>query len=493
MYTREDFMQKAIDVSLAKYPKMATLIKAGDVRVMQQLQAMATMLEMYSMQLEVAQSEPFEKTRDSTVLADAAMRGLIPKSSPAMIRINLKNDSALEFTIQPGRSLLDAQGRLFRVETPVAVPAGQTGSFIAVQIYSKEFIHTVSGSRPFYAIPIDLADDDSSLCGLEVMDSNGLYEYREQYTNTAADERVYHVEADERQRVYVRMGQAGVVGFQPIDGTELTIRSHYSMGDIRFEPNSIMVFEVMGSPIESQVEMRFDELVSSGENPPSIIELRELAKYPSVYNHNAVFLGEFDFLVRRNFPGLKFLSVWNEGTEEDVRGMSLDNINAIFVACLDEVEEVVASPDGVTFEQTELTEAQKRIKAKILAADDSYRVRFFAPVRSPIAITIKAAIPTSYEEQIVKEQIEEVILSEFGEQSKQSKRGRAMPLYQRIYQILREKIPALLVDGSDLEVVIEKQRSDKRPELWRYVSPETLSVAVRTRSCAMPYWGGVGL
>lgn len=491
MYTREQFMQKAKEVSLAKHPEMAALIKAGDVRLLQQLEAMATMLEMYSAQLEVAQSEPFEKTRDSTVLADAAMRGIIPKSKPSTISVKATNNSETPLFVGVGRALIDPKGRLFRIDNPADIPAGETVMLTASQVYSKTVIHTVSGSKPFYEIPIALADDDSSLCGLEVRDSNGLYEYRDRYTNTAAGERIYHVEADERQRVYVRLGQDGVVGTQPIEGTEITIVSHYSMGDVRFEAGSLLVFEVMDDPAEAQLDMRLYELLAKGQNPPSILDLRELAKYPSIYNNNAVFLGEFDFLIRRNFPSLKFLSVWNEGVEEDIRGMSLDNINTLFVACLNDDEMVVPGADMPSIEIKDLTGTQERIVSQIKAADDSYKVRFYAPVRSPIAVSIKAIIGTSYDQQSVREQITEVMLAEFGESARQSKHGRSMPLYQQIYRLLKSKVPALQVSGTDLEVDIERKGCDARPELWRYVSPDTLLVGVTTKNCSTPYWGGI--
>ncbi len=93
MLTREEFVQKAIEISTAKYPAVAALVKASDPRILQQIEAMATMLAMYSSQLEVAQSEPFEKTRDSTVLADAAMRGIVPKSTPSCVSISATNSS----------------------------------------------------------------------------------------------------------------------------------------------------------------------------------------------------------------------------------------------------------------------------------------------------------------------------------------------------------------------------------------------------------------
>lgn len=495
MYTRDQFIQMAIEASQAKYPAVAALIKAGDPRILQQIEAQATMLAMYSQQLEVAQSEPFEKTRDSTVLADAAMRGLVPKSKPSTVQVRITNQSGTAFSVGAGRMLMDPQGRALRAEAPVSVPAGGSGLLRAVQLYEKVTTHTVAGSRPFYEIRIDMADDDSSLCGLSVLDGSGPYEYRERYVNTREGERIYHVEADERQRVYVRFGQDGVVGIQPVDGTEVTIKALYSLGDVEFTAGALLTFENMLDPAEAMIEMRLDEVLLKGQNPPSIRALRELSKYPSVYNHNAVFLGEFDFLIRRHFPDLRFLSVWNEGVEESVRGMSLDNINALFVACLSGLdgEQVLSEPKGQRVSPVklaELTATQEQIKERIRLADDSYRVYFYTPIRSEIGVQIQASVATSYDEQMVREQIAKIILDNFGESAPQSRRGQAAPLYQQIYQLLRDEVPALSVGRADLRVFIDESATDNRPELWRYVSAESLQVAVVTGNVVTPYWGG---
>lgn len=81
---------------------------------MQHVEAMATMLAMYSAQLETAMSEQFEKTWDATVLADAAMRGIVRKATPAKVRIRAVNKGASAFTIDSERTLLDSSGRSYR-------------------------------------------------------------------------------------------------------------------------------------------------------------------------------------------------------------------------------------------------------------------------------------------------------------------------------------------------------------------------------------------
>lgn len=498
MLTKADY-QRAIRDSIASYPTIAPLYQAGDPRIMQHLDAMATMLAMFSAQVEAAHAEAFEKTRDATVLADAAMRGIVRKGKSARVRVRAINTGSSAFTVESGRTLLDSSGLLWRVETPAAVPAGGEATFEASQVRSSTVTHTVSGTEPFYAIEVPAPEDDSYLCAIAVSDADGAFEYRDRYVNTAPDERVFHVEADDRQRTYVRFGFDGVVGVQPKDGAEITLTVFYTSGEVSPAYDSPFSFEYLGSPAESAIELRMDALLIAGQNPMPMSVLRDLARYPSVYDDNAVFLGEFDFLVRRKFPTLQFLSVWNESAEERARGPSLDNINALFVACLSKEggEQVQQEDDPETpvqpllIDNASLTATQQEIKAAILAADDSYRVYFFTPVRSKIYMNVNARVSTSYVASDVKAKIAETLLKAFGEESAAARRGGQRPLYQKVYELLRKNIQALSDGEADLTVnIVEPASVLARPEMWRYLDKNTLTVNVETANIVTPSWGG---
>lgn len=498
MLTKADF-QQAIRDSISAYPAISPLYQAGDPRVTQHLDAMAAMLAMFSAQLETAMSEPFEKTRDATVLADAAMRGIVRKATPARVRVRAANRGTSAFLVESGRTVLDSAGLPYRIETSASVPAGAGATFDAVQLRSMTIKHTVTSSEPFYAIEIPSAEDGAFLAGIAVSDADGEFTHRERYVNTFPDERVFHVEADDRQRVYARFGFDGIVGVQPKDGHAISLSVFYTVGEVSPAFGSPFSFEYLGSPMEAAIELKMDALLLPGQNPPDMSVLRDLARYPSVYDHNAVFLGEFDFLVRRNFPTLRFLSVWNESAEEQARGPNIDHINTLFVACLSstgeesiltEADPAAPVPPAVIAEES-LTDTQREIKAAILAADDSYKVRFFTPVRSKIAMTISARVATSYVASDVRQKIIEAILSEFGEAAAASRRGRNRPLYQRVYALLREKVAALSGGESDLTVnILEPEALAARPEMWRYVATDSLFVTVETVNIVTPSWGG---
>lgn len=497
MLTKSDF-QKAIRSTISDYPTIAPLFQAGDPRIHQHLDAMAAMLAMFSEQLEVAQTEQFDKSRDGTILADAAMRGIVRKGRAARVTIRAVNSGTEDFAIESGRNLFDSSGRYWRVETACTVPAGSEAFFEASQQRSVKFTHTVSGAQPFYAIQIPESEEGDYVCGLRLKDAEGEYAYRSRYTNAQPGELIYHVEADDRQRLFIRLGFKDVVGTQPTDGHQFSIDVSYTNGDVAVDFGSPFAFEYVQQAEEASIEMTMQEMLSRGEDPISMTVLRDIAKYPAIYRDEAVFLGEFGFLVRKNFPSLQFLSVWNETMEEQARGPSVDNVNVIFVACLSadgtektvtQIGDEVPEPEEITGDA--LTQTQREIERLILRADDSYRVRFFTPVLSKIGMKISARVAASYRSSDIREKIREAILGQYGKASAAAKRGQQQPLYRDVYDLLKSKIPALTDGEADLEVVIETKDTGKlRPELWKFVDETSLEITCEMTNIVVHSWGG---
>lgn len=493
MLTKDDFLRSISD-SIDQYPSIAALYRAGDPQITQNLSAIATMLAMYSAQVEVAQSEPFDKARDATVLADASMRGIVPKGQPCKVSLLIDNKSDDAYTLGSGRTILDSSGRKYRTENSALVEPGSQGYIDATQIYHEKVTHTVFGTVPFYSVKIPDSDDGSYLCSVSVSDGKGTYEHRTRYVNCWPDERIYHVEADDRQVTYIRFGFDGVVGVQPKDGEKIDLTIYRTAGKIDVRAGSPFSFEYIHSPLETAIEISMDSMLTEGQDPIDIGVLRDLARYPSIYDESAVYLAEFDFLVRRKHPGLRFLSVWNEAAEERARGASINNINTLFVACLSRLgDELVAEGDSAPalIDPEELTQTQKDIMQTILTADDSYRVRFYTPIRSKIEMKVTATVSTSYIAGDVKRSIEDALLKEFGESAGQSKRGGNRPLYRRVYDLLKHRVPSLSDGEADLQVFISgNDESAIKPEEWRFVDSGSLSVSVFTANITTPTWGG---
>jgi hypothetical protein len=503
MLTKSDFLQQ-IDLNINDYPDVAPLYKAKDPRILQMIGSMATMLSMFSQQLEVAMAEPFDLTRDTSVLAAAAMRGIIRKATPGRVKLLAKNDNLVAATIAAGRVLLDSDSNLYVVTSPGVIPAatlisevltsGQ-GFIEADQYYSQLITHTAASTEDFYAIPIPDSDDGYTLSSITVTDvDDNPFEYRKNYINALPDNEIYTVEFDDKGVAYVRFGMLDVAGVQIQSGDVIKINLTRSVGKIGPKVDSPFSFDSLTTGEAgvdlSLVRLSLSELLSAGENAISMAKLRVLTKYPAIYDDSAVFLGEFEFLVRKKYPDLNFLSVWNEAIEEAARGGDLDNINTLFVACFDTTETVLSQPDPEApvspTEVTSLTAKQISIKDLILAADNSYKVKFYTPVTSEITIVVTARISTAHNVSAVSATIKQTLLTEFGQSSGNH---ASKPIQRLSYELLREKVPEINVGYAFLNVAVTDLSGSFRPELWRYATSDSITVIVTQTNIFSQGWG----
>lgn len=483
MKTKQEFVD-IIDQTADGYDQVAALRRAGDPRYFQHQEAMATMLAMFSQQVETAMMEPFDKVRDATILADAALKGIIPKATPARVKLTVYNSNkAASFALAAGRRLTDASGNLYEVDRPVTVPTAISDtepgviSVEAIQKTTRTVAHTVTESRGFYTIEAPAPENGQYIAEIAVQNASAVvFQYKPGFTNTSAGDLIYHVESDAYQRLFVKFGLTGVVGYQPAVGEVLTLTLTDSVGDVRPAIGSPFSLEYAYTPADSLITVEFSELLVAGSNPISITDLRELCRYPSTYDDNAVYRGEFDFLVRRHLPNLPFLSVWNEQIEERMRGASLNNINKLFI-----------SFQPVTGTNALATQAE--ISRIILAADDSYGLIYVPVVELPIQVSIKVQVGRIHDIAAVTDQIKQAMLSEYGRDSLASRRGMGSLKFKRVYEYLRGQVIALQDDGSDFSVEITLPTVTVLPEHWRFVSETSLSVTVSTIDYGIENWG----
>lgn len=510
--TKQDLEREAF-ADIDKYPALAVAYRAGDPTVTQHIGAIAAMGAAMLQQMEVAAMERFSKERDSTILADAAIRGIVPRAKGVRIQIEGVNGGISPVSLQVGRIILDDKGNAYQVESPMTIGRGQTALLTLRQGITRKIAHTVTESVPFYAIQIPDAEDGSYLASISVSGKSGDFEWRSHYTNINAGDLVYHVEVDDKRRTYVRLGMRDVVGYQPSVGEVIDLTIGYAFGDLVPDVGSKFGLEYTNAN-EAGLELTFKSVLQRGEDPIAMDVLRELAKYPAVYADDAVFLGEFDFLVRKNFQNLRFSSVWNEAAEELIRGANIDNSNRLFVAvvgpdgqeiCVPSISERAeinpvnsggeapeSEPVPMGFRrliEDELTELQRQIRLALWRADDGYRITFCTPVRQEIGIKVLGKASSTYNKQEVVAQIRKLILDNYGEASPAARRGYNRPLYREVYELLKTNVPALTGGDADWQLVIEEPEGGARPELWRFVSEASLMVAVDVVNTVRPSWG----
>lgn len=477
MLIKEDF-QRLVRDNISDYPAAALLYQVGDPQLLAALDAICSVMATVSQQIEVAMEEPFIKVRDATVLADATLKGILPMARTARVRLNVTNPNLAPYTLQAGRRVLDSNGRAYVVETPVVVAAGGTGQATALQSTIREIEHVVTSSQPFYTIEIPPSPDDSFIAGIMVtrFSDDVTFTYAPQFCNVSPGDTVYNVETDEYRRLFVRFGFADVVGTQPLAGERFDLAITECNGDVRAEQDSPFTLEYTLSPADTQITLAMDTLLLAGAQPVNMATLRELTRYPSVYDDNAVFLGEFDFLIRRRIPALRFLSVWNEQIEERVRSASLNNINILFVSVL------AGSSGQQAAIQAEITEIVRR-------ADDSLRLRFVPTVDRPIAVQVEAFVSIVNDPAVVAQQIRQSLIREYGERTPAARRGQVSTRYNRIGDRLRTEVPALRGQVSDLKVVITDDSLPALPEERRFISEGSATITVTPVRQNLGNWG----
>jgi hypothetical protein len=465
-YSRDE-LYAAVTAAAQNNATVATYVQAGDPRIIQHLLAMASMLAMISAQIDLESVEPFNKTRDTTVLADAAMKGILPFARPPRVVLAVANPAAVALSIVVGRRFLDAYGRVYVAETAATIAAGGTGAVSVKQVTTRALpTHTVSSSTPFYAVQVTANDDtEQIISGLYVSVDGTLYPYTPEFANLGAGDAGYVIETDELRQLWVRFGWDDTFGIQPANGAAIDIVVEETYGALAVGVSAPFTLETTVDANDRQATFTLQSVTSPGADPVDIDTLRQWANVPPQYDLNAVYLGNFDALIRRNLPNVSFLSVWNEDVEESVRGAKFANINKLFVS----------------FEFTDGTDtawAQTQIKNLVAAADDSYIVSFVNVADTALPVTIAAQVSVVHDPADVKAQIQSAALTLYGKGAAATKQGMLKLNSKKLNDAIKTNVTALQDDGSDFQISLPDQSSGMLPEQCRYVTADSLTINV---------------
>jgi len=462
--TRDDFMA-AIAAEVSNFPSAAQLYQAGDPRILAPLNAMATMLTMISQQLDVESMEPFTKARDTTVLADATMRGILPFARPARVTLAIQNDADTPLTITIGRRLIGPQSRVYVAETAATIAPGTSATVSAKQMTARTYSHTVANSTPFYAVQVPASTDaDLFISGVSVSVAGVPYPYTPEFSNLAPGEVGFTLETDESRALYAKFGWLDTFGVQPANGTVIDFVIEETGGLSTLSANAPFTFETNTAAADQLAKITLSAVSFPGADPVDVDTLRELAQYPSTYDASAVYLGNFDYLVRRNVQPLRFLSVWNEKIEESVRPPSVQNINRLFIAALMDS----ATPEWL----------QAEISKVVLAADDSYYLTFVTPVEVTLPVVVNAQVSVVHDPADIVNKVKGALLALYGRDSAAASRGMLALNHKRMYDTIRASVTALQDTGSDFQLSLPTPAGAVKPEDFRYLSETSITVNV---------------
>lgn len=460
--TKDEFYNAAIrELDSGNYPTLSARLRAGDVTITQSLGAISQMLAMLSFQIGVAETEVWVKSRDNMVLADAAMKGIFPFAEPSRYQLHFFNSGTTPLRILPGRRLLDTRSRVWVVIDGGVVNGGGSLEVTAKQVDIVKTTHVVQQGGNFYTIPVNQPNEDVYLCEVEVIHEASGEQFQRSYfyNNIDVGQHCYQLIVDEMRNVKVQFGVDGISGYVPKTGESFIIQASYTVGDVVLQQGSPLSLEYIGAG-EEALRIQSGNRVVEGSQPRSIDELRELAKFPFLYDDNAVFLGEFAFLIHKNMTGFLFLSVWNEQQEEAARGANVGNINTLFVSFVNE--------------KYSTDEAKKKISEIIKNADNSYKIKFVPVVEYKIPMTVNLRLPMLYDEAAVMSKIRTWLLGKYGRKSDFAK-AKSRINWQQTVKGLRESIFELGDGMSDISVSVV-ENANRLPETFAYLADDTLVI-----------------
>lgn len=464
-----DEIEKQLYTRLQRYPEIAIRYASGDPIIRGNILAQATMLQMLAMEIEKSELEPFIKSRDKTILADASSKGLLPLATTCIHTVKIHNYNNANIMLQAGRLIEDNAGRLWQLMQTVDILANQSAEVRVEQCEIKTKQHTISRTQPFSQIAIEITDG-SYVADIAISDQNRQdYAYKPNWFNVDKGEKAFNLKTNTNRQFIVEFGDSERFGTTLQANDVLTFKVKHTFGEIDVSTlKEAALLEILRTQ-EQKISIVFkqDGLVRMGTNPLSIEQLRLLASYPT-HDTNAVLLGDFDYNIRAKFASrCHFISVWNEAIQERYFGANYENINKIFVSFAPKT-----ASDRASIEQ--------EMKRHIARLDSMYSldnsVKFQEVQERALTITIKGVVNPIHDLNLVKEQIASFLIGRYG-------KGKVSTSYflvnglniQEISKSIRENIPAFQDRISDYYVVLEDlSRNPIKPNQWVYLSQRNI-------------------
>ncbi len=464
----------SIENALNDYPEIAERWQVGDPTVTALLTSIRELVIALSRDNDINIIEPFVKSNNRTIMADAVNKGILPVATPCQFKITIENNGTNTVTLNQGRIVEDGTGRQWRLLSAITIKPNETQTVNCEQSIIRETNLNILVSEPFYQIEI-IADADSYVAGIQVINTTTktMFDYTPKFMNAHAGDSVYTIFSDDFQNIRLMFGDSERVGqtVQAGDSYKIYVTQSYGFVDTTTLKQATLNDLLSNDERYLNIYFKTDGLIRAGTNPLTVSQMRLLASFPSTYDHNAVFMGNFDLLVRWHFMSrFGYMAIWNETTHEKFYQASLDNINHLNLT-------VVANEPN---EQNLLIKDIQQLVAKADSLFDG-RVRVKAVEERPYQITINGSLAGVHDIDSVKAQISELLLANYGRGSISASHPNSDGFNrQEIATLIREKIPAFQDRISDFTVLGEDtQTSPIKPHEWAYLTRDSIVVNLR--------------
>lgn len=474
MLTASEIEQKVL-IRLQDYPEIAARYATGDPTIKANLAAQITMLGLIGFEVDISEVEPFMKTRERTILADATNKGILPIAIPCKHVVRAYNSHKGTMTISAGRYIEDVQGRTWRLLETANIPTNGQVDVMVEQSELRTFKYTAVTSDPFQQVNIDL-QDDMHLANISLKDNeNNHYAYKPKWMNVEKGEYAVNFKTDSRRRMIVEFGDSNRFGRTLIANTEIEFTVIETYGEIDVSKLKEASLSEVKNSNEQKLTFKFLEggLKQNGVDPLSTDQLQLLSSYPN-YDENAVLLGEFTPNVRKKFMGqTDYINVWNESIHEVFYGANINNINHLFVALKPK------NPD-------ELIDIQTKVAQYIGILDNLYKskVKFMVVEERSFNLKIKGTLDPVHNIEDIKQQVTTFLLGLYGH-------GKLAASYnlpegfniQKMSKLITENIPAFQDQISDFMIISEDLNNNPiQPHQWVYLDSQSIQYDLKSRA-----------
>lgn len=476
----------SIDSNINDYPEIAERWRAGDPTVRAMLTSIVEAVLYIKRDNDVNAIEPFIKSKNRTIIADAINKDILPVATPCQHLLTVENEAAGVLTLSQGRLVEDGTGRQWRLMAALSLLAGERKTVLVEQSTINRARITIPINEPFYTVSL-ATTDDAYFCGIGVTNitTGEVYQHAPKFMNAGINEPVYTLQSDNLVDISIVFGASGRAGktVQAGEVYEIAITQTYGEVDADSLNQAALTELITGDESRLNLYFKNGDMMRAGSNPLTIQQMRLLASFPSMYDKNAVFMGNFTFLIMQHFMSrVNYMAVWNETIQERYYGASLDDINHLNLA-------VVTKSNSAGERAQLLVDIQQLISRADSLLEG--RVRIKAVTERPYQISITGRLAAVHDIESVRMQIKELLLSSYGKGALATIHHNADGFNLReMAARIAANIPAFQDRISDFTVTGEDVSSSPvKPHEWAFLNDASIVINLtRTADSGNAIW-----
>lgn len=274
----------------------------------------------------------------ASILAHIEDKDYLPRrATPSTGTIAITNNGANTVTLPVDQAFVSGAQVSYLTDGALEIAAGATETVTVRQAVKHSVVSTVEVEQAFHEV-LFTSENSSKVTSIAVKVDEGAgpvswTKYRllqNAFDDTLAFDEFY----SHNDQLGVRFGN-GSYGKMPEAGAEIEITTELTEG---------ATFLISGQPLFAMGEV-LDDIgesanltvlsqteLTGGQSPEGTEELKKNLHYWPIYNEKLVWKDDYEYFLKRTFPGITWLNVWGEQEQEAQSGADVDNINKIFVS-----------------------------------------------------------------------------------------------------------------------------------------------------------------